>query len=383
MNGIAVVVIALLLFPGLSTASGQPQVWWGGHLTQPTTKPAPRDGLLLLCFSPDGRYVLAQDAFWITVLTVQPFKVLFRAPAEDAVNSAQFTPDSRQVLFLSTGLHAVPRPLMLEGTPRLERWSIADRCRIESTGIPWPVFWDCASGRLSPEGLAYACVDTGGTLHLIAVPSGETIFQKKKFGTSWAQFSPFDDSMDQHSRQEVGDPGSARFDFSPDGRFVIAVPYHARGSAVAFDLHEKRALGLTGELRKLCGRNRGIVESAFVAPDKIMMSKVSYSKATSMLVAFPSGRVLSKPTLPPGPLSRVADPGFVRIHPFGPIEYAYHTPNATRTAAVEFSTGQVIVSDSPGLDVFGNHYVVERANGELGLYERGKGLQSTVKLDPR
>jgi hypothetical protein len=54
-----------------------------------------------LRFSPDGRYVLAQDDSRITVLTLQPFAVLFQAPGEKA-DTAQFTPDSRQVVFITS-----------------------------------------------------------------------------------------------------------------------------------------------------------------------------------------------------------------------------------------------------------------------------------------
>ncbi len=50
---------------------------------------------------------------------------------------------------------------------------------------------------------------------------------------------------------------------------------------------------------------------------------------------------------------------------------------------MEFATGQVIISETPALDVFGNHYVAEVRNGEVGLYERGKGLQASVRLDER
>jgi hypothetical protein len=47
---------------------------------------------------------------------------------------------------------------------------------------------------------------------------------------------------------------------------------------------------------------------------------------------------------------------------------------------VELSTGQVIISDTPALDVFGRYYVAEPSTGAIGLYERGKGLQATVAL---
>ena len=49
-------------------------------------------------FSPDGRYVLAQDNFEITTLSVEPFAILFRIPVQSATD-AQFTPDSGSLVF--------------------------------------------------------------------------------------------------------------------------------------------------------------------------------------------------------------------------------------------------------------------------------------------
>ncbi len=75
-----------------------------------------------LHFSLDGRYVLAQDDSGLTVLTVQPFAVLFRIPSENITYSG-FTPDSQQVLFLSFRIW-VPAPpakvaMPAEGKERL------------------------------------------------------------------------------------------------------------------------------------------------------------------------------------------------------------------------------------------------------------------------
>jgi len=124
---------------------------------------------------------------------------------------------------------------------------------------------------------------------------------------------------------------------------------------------------------------------AFVAPDRVMMSEVQVGPraVTARLVAFPSGEILSKLKLPPGPVSRASDPGFVLIQPCGPFPRGAPLDRRTkRTCAAEFSTGRLIVSKTPALDVFGSHYVAARANGELGLYQRGKAAAvATVRLD--
>jgi len=56
---------------------------------------------------------------------------------------------------------------------------------------------------------------------------------------------------------------------------------------------------------------------------------------------------------------------------------------ALRAAAVELSTGQVIISETSALDVFGRYYVAETSAGVVGLYERAKGLQATVALSDK
>jgi hypothetical protein len=61
--------------------------------------PARGSSLRRLQFSPDGRYVLAQNDSEITVLDVEPFAILFRIPTRYATD-AQFTPDSGSVVFV-------------------------------------------------------------------------------------------------------------------------------------------------------------------------------------------------------------------------------------------------------------------------------------------
>jgi hypothetical protein len=51
-----------------------------------------------------------------------------------------------------------------------------------------------------------------------------------------------------------------------------------------------------------------------------------------------------------------------------------------RAIAVELDTGTGITSNWPALDVLGSYYVAEPSAGEVGLYERGKGLRATVSL---
>ena len=333
-----------------------------------------------LRFSPDGRYLLAQGDSGVTVLTVRPFAIAFRIPADDA-DLAQFTPDSRQVVFVSS---VAKLRLQSPTSPaHLERWNIADQTRAAFTDIP---LHECEGKELSPDGRVLVCVDFNGKLRILDIPSGETLFEKNDFAALFVSWPTFAD------RQVFGDPGSATLAFSPDGRFVIAMANAAAGSAVAWDLRERRPVRLEGATKglhtqmgletKMTFADPYSATFAFVAPDRLIISPMTTrvrATVTATLVAFPSGRVLAKLALPPGPLLRATDPGFVLIRPFG--EYVLIDDLKPRTAAVEFGTGKVIISNAPALDVLGSYYAAERINGEVGLYQRGKGIQAAVKLE--
>jgi hypothetical protein len=230
----------------------------------------------------------------------------------------------------------------------------------------------CESWELSPDSRVLACVDTGGTLRLIDVGTGNTIFEKKKFGRT---LIIQDDSAETVFRSDH--VGNARIDFSCDGRFVIATPIMAEGSTIAWDFRERAQVRLSGGLRKL-----GRWDYAFVGPDEVMITNywlVSQKIVNGTLAALPSGKVLLKPKLPPGRVLPAADPAFVLMRPFG--RFARSSDPIQKIAAVELRTGQVIISEAQALDVFGDHYVTELKDGSVGLYERGKGVQATVTID--
>lgn len=384
--------LMLIVLAASWKAAGWPQKASGRLLWRPP------EALRQLRFSPDGHYVLAQDYSTVAVLTVQPFRVALRAAAEDA-GLAEFTPDSHNVVFVAADpAVASARHHQVAGrAPRVERWSIAQRARSDFTPV---VLRSGETDTLSPDGRVLACIDTAGTFRLLDVATGQTIFQKRKFAKTWVIWiEKPTDPLDQFPRHEEGNIGSARIDFSPDGRFVIAVPDEARGSPIAWDLHERKTLNLTGPLRGL----RWGVMFSFVAADQILVSAATFNHVAlwkevllTTLVELPSGRQLwkttsfpcLKPSLPPMPMFRAADSQFVILRPQDEqmifsegampatppdtsAEVVVRDPKVA-AAAVEYRTGQMIVSRTSALDVFGDHYIAERANGEIGLYERGK-----------
>jgi len=373
--------------------------------------PAPSPWLRQLRFSPDGRYVLAQDDAEITVLTVRPLAILFMLPAENAT-LAQFTPDSTQVVFVSSIPVVDSDQVMVPPvSAHVERWQIANRTRTGFVEVPLQA---CGTVALSPDGRVVACDQFDSTLRLIDVASGEAIFEKKKFAKRVYLGTPNHPCIELPPKEIVviatrpglfrnscysGDPGSTIVGFSPDSSSVIAEPESA-GPAIAWDISQRRAMPLTGALRQLLKSPQRAfsyaLPFAFIAPDLLLLclpdgsrSKKDKKEQVELgeLVSFPAGTVVSKLKLPMSlRLFAAADPNFVLVRPFGP---AAGYPSAwilksNRAAAVQFRSGdEVIINNQLAWDVFGQYYVAEPNPGEVGLYERGKGIQVAVVLHPK
>ena len=257
------------------------------------------------------------------MLTVQPLAILCRIPTQNATD-AQFTPDSREVLFVSSVSH-------------VKEWSIANHARVSLRDLP---LQKCAKEPLSPDGRSLACVDAQGTLRLVDVGPGKTVLQREEYVPKWRDSTATYEmgpssatqlrSLGSRSSRLMLDPSLARVGFSPDGRFFLAAPALAyntpkevSGTVLAWDIRAKREVRLGG-LRDLrmgdsIDYSPGLQYFVFVAPDRVMISSMLWARrgvVTARLVAFPSGQLLSKCKLRPGPLFQAADHGFVIVHPF-------------------------------------------------------------------
>ncbi len=341
----------------------------------------PTHRFLQLRFSPDGKYLLAQDYDAITVLTVAPFVPLFRIQASNNPGSDSRSPSrTGKYQLRSAVLPRTPPAFPVATSQQVERWSISTHERISTSLI------DARCGTeglgLSPDGRVLACVDSYGALSLVDVTSGRTLIERKRFGSTGNYYG-------------LLDPSSALLEFSPDGRYLVAFPCDLTAS-FAWDLRQNRQLILTGKLRDL-----NFFYFAFLSSDRVVMSDIKflsdlYNKVTGIdealtdasVAAFPSGRVVSKLKIPPGRLFPAADPGFVILRPIQP-PFPLPPPCGWWTAehadggssgAIDVSSGQAIASPVPVQDVFGPYYAGEQPNGDIGLYQRGKGLQATVSL---
>jgi hypothetical protein len=151
-----------------------------------------------------------------------------------------------------------------------------------------------------------------------------------------------------------GDAGSARIDFSPDGRYAIIAPKNADGSPMAWDLRSRKEVSLKGELKDLRWATY-----AFAGPDRLVVSRDHQG-------------LVSKLNLPPGTLSRAADPGFIIVQ-----TKIWRHSGEFPFRAIEYRTGRTIGNETAAVDVFRDRYIVQRPGRGLELHVDG---QPVVRL---
>jgi len=286
-------------------------------------------------FSPDGRYILAQDVDKIYVLSREPLAVVFTIDTEGA-RPASFTPDAKSVVWYNSHLH-------------VESWNIQTQKR---ASVYEPVVpKGCDESSLAPDGKTLACLDADSTLRLLDVASGSVLMEKEKF------------------RGGLMNPRMIVFTaplglgFSPDGRYFLACN---RGQALGFDVQERSELPLRGDVRKVLA-----TKFVFVGPDRLFgWDWVTEFQAD--LVSFPAGKMQSHIRILPFGLTAVTRGDFVLLNSLkdGSVGLLdLNTMKASRTFKRR------------GVDVYDDVFAEELRDGELGLYDMNSfNLRAQVRL---
>ena len=215
-----------------------------GLVAKKTLDPPLRSDLTNLRFSPDGRYVLAQDESGIYVLSRTPFAVLFRIEVPDAL-SVQFTPDSSAIVFNTNDL-------------RVEEWSIADQTRSGVYDVATPE--NCRLTSLAPDGNTLACFDSRDSLDLFDVKTSALVFQRRMPLDLEGFVAPF--LVDELRTLGIELPLLVHLSFSPNGHYLLAA---RRDYEYAIDVAARTVVPIRGAL---AGNLRNGI--AFLAEDRIL-----------------------------------------------------------------------------------------------------------------
>jgi WD40 repeat protein len=294
-----------------------------------------RASLSRVKFSPDGRYILAQDVDKIYVLSREPLASLFSIDALGA-QPAEFTPDSRAVVWHNPSLH-------------VEKWDVQTQKRMS---VYEPVVTKgCRGTALAADGKTVACEGADSTLRLLDVATGSVVFEKKYFKPAL---------LNLHQRVPIVFYGMG---FSPDGRCFLA---SNREAAFGFDTQERSEFSPRGASKRIA--TLGFV---FVGPDRLF-GWDSDTPQQADLVSFPEGKVLWHLFLHPCQFAAVTRGDYILLS----------RPKDEGVDVLDLTAQKAVWSyKAHGLDIYDRVFVGELRNGDLALYEiTTRKIMASVRL---
>lgn len=316
--------------------------------------PALRSDVTHFAFSPDGKYVIAQDDSGISVLTREPFRFAFRIDVTDA-KPARFTPNSRQVVFSTYGL-------------RVEKWDVEQKRPVLARETY--VRSRCWQTELSPDGDTLACFSGLANLDLIDVATNETIFRKEKFHelNAW-EFLSWIYRVQERGAKEID---ALQMEFSPDGRYflggkvtrveeyssMLARTVMSDADVLAYDLVDKKEIKLGGNLKNIVTQ-----PFTFYSNDKLIGQHMG-DPEKSGIFAFPSGERLEQFML--------SGNSFKRPHSG---DYLFVRPTKLNPVGVfdVRSKRFIAFNKTPAMDGYGDVFVSESKDGIVGLFRNDGG----------
>ncbi len=306
-----------------------------GLLNKIALQPPLRGDLDRLLFSPDGKYLLAQDESSVFIVAREPLANLFRIDALDA-SMAQFSPDSRSVVFYDKEL-------------RVEKWEIESKQR---TALHALTVQGCFQSRLSNSGDLLACIDEEFSLQIVDVNTNKTIYTRKKFyEPNWA------DAWQLYFAAMFGTSASLfEIHFSPDDHYFLV---GHRTAAIGYDLKTNSEMHLPAKVKQLMADT-----FTFVGPDEIAGID-GFGKARKLVRAkLPSGdRVDEFSLLLMGKLTSPSKGNYLMVT----------QSSANPVVIVDLKAKKPIeTSKAVGFTIFDQMFAGEQNSGEVALFDHAE-----------
>jgi len=333
-----------------SQPNKQPEL--AGLIWSKELAPKLRSDVSHFAFSPDGKYLLAQDDFAITVLQRDPLRVVFQISAPDA-RDASFTPDNLFIVFGTEGL-------------RFEKWSVAGQKPIEMRELV--VRRDCWEHEFSPDGKYLACVDDDAGLNVLDTQTGKKVWEKKDFyQLSYWEYLGWINALEKNTDSKY--LSFFNIEYSPDSRYLVAsrsnrfrfrykwdamTVAETENTLIALDLSTLNPVTTGGDLKKATRR-------PFLFLDANRILGLSPNKLEDAgIFSFPEGKRLAKFSLAAEELKLAANPRYVILKPLAKAKMGVFDVDR-----------RIIVSAMQKQDatVWGNLIAAESVNGNVMLSE--------------
>lgn len=336
-----------------------------GLISRVPLNPPLRSNIIQLRLSPNGNYILIQDAASVFILTREPLAFQFWLPARQAW-PARFSADSSELVIAS-------------GNGVVGRWNLPDGQPLGQKNLG--VKDGCIGGLLSPDGEVFACEGSQFDLHLFRASSGEEVFsdslKNKMKAIVWhpvgrprgSAFSePIGYAWSRLPQPPIDQTNSAHhMDFSPDSKlFALADPH--RDSILVIDLKTNTKLPARASLQhKLDGGMH------FITSEKIVVAN-SGGKHENSLLEFPNGRALEKLPITGNLIGAAANSRHL----------IFREPGADSVAAFDLESKRTLkFPPQAALDIFGDEIVGVSKDGVVSIFRNGESAPHASTILPR
>ena len=375
----SVIVLAICRHPALSFSapqSNRPHQNLHAVLSQSVLTPPLRSPEVTLRFSPNGRFLLFQDASGIAVLSTAPLGILFHIPSRD-IYPVQFSADSNTITVVSRAL-------------AFAQWNLPARQRI--AGGDLALNGDCLDGQVSPDGRFFACLSTELKFTLTEIAAQKSLFEGML--DTFAHRAPGSTlsavnysrvsfvSLDAESAfarpfgiirapSLMPSPGhslgSSSIYFTSDAKtLIVSSPYGVLG----FDLAARRKFDVSDHFQKM---KSGAI--ALQSPEQaVVVEEDKEKQSKSLILGLKNGKVLSSPQFTAERVHLACNPRYLILNSF----------ESGSPSAAAFDLSQTHLMDVPpnaSMDVFDDLMAIYNSSGFVALYRIGeRQLLSSLRL---
>jgi len=336
-----------------------------GVLSRQQLKPPLRDAGISLHYSPDGRYLMAQDSTGLYVFSREPLRLRLLIGTED-VYPARITSDSQEIAVIGHSL-------------TLDREKLPAGPKMEQTTLP---FRDgCLDAELSPGAEFAACLTPDFTLIIQPLSSSQQTFSESldrptapfqvvfiPLGADTAFSSPFGFRLS--NKWDLLVNRGLKFlplHFSSDGKNLF-VADGLNGFRV--DLTTRQKTSLPGPLRK-----RTFATFSVLKDDRVLLVGGEKEEAPAIL-SLKSGNVVAVPSLKADAARLASNPRYALLSQTGIVGDRVFDLDQNRELETPVNLA---------VDIFENEMAIVNDKGELFLYHIGETLPfrfSELPLDP-
>jgi hypothetical protein len=359
-----------------SPQSDHPRQKLHSVLSQSVLSPPLRAAEATLRFSPNGKYLLLQDASGVVILRTSPLAVIFLIPAADFY-PAQFSADSESVTIISRALTF--------GT-----WKLPEGQKI--AGGDLLLRDECLDGQLSPDGRFFACITPESRFLLSEVSVQKTVFEdwlnspahlpllnsRSAALASFVNFfsldvesafaKPFGIVRSSAPKSSLGHSLSlSSLYFSADHRVLLV---NSSRGAFGLDLTARRRFGVSDRFQKI-KTGEIVLENADRA---VVIENEKDKESKPLILSLKNGKVLGNPQFTADRLHIASNPRYL-------ILYNFESGSPSAGAFDLNETRLLRVPPSASVDVFEDLLAIYNSGGFVALYRLGeRQLLSSLRL---